>query len=805
MGKPLEGISVMPPQMFKVRFPDNKNYDVPENDLDAAISMGGEVVDENMIINPLDASRKNSPNIGSQNALQNNKQNMAENLKDIDYNHINYEQPEQIETVNNENSSPSRDKIFQVKFPDNKTYEVPEKDLQKAASMGGKIVTQEKDSIGKLVARSAKTIGSEVIGSVPDLATSVYNIPATLENAKTPSMKKNSQSYFVPESPFPEASVYPDAQLPIIPSVAHAIDSSIDKATDDYTKTEEGDSLQSGLRLASAVATPGGLAKAATKLGQKGVAKGLGALGTTEPIGLAAAGTTGIASEEAAKSGYGAGTSIGLGLAAGAGVGTVGALSKALNTKLALAKLTGNSPKNINLEAVDAAASAGLEIPNTIANESKSLAHFEQVISKAPYFGTKYAKKLNESDKSYANKVQEAIKNVGEKLVDSESSLDIGNMIKETFNKVKQSVIDEKDALYDAAIAGIPQGAKIVPTHTIKTMNKIKDSIQTLRADPAESFLLNYINDVQPLMGKSKPIPVMLIAGSKRSLNGIIDWDKESIGAAKRLKEIQHAYKEDLKKYGKINPEWYKKFSKADNFYGKYLGDKALGSDTLKKIYSQENPEKIIENLKNISDFEKLSQSLGHDKSGQQFFNSIKREKLVDLISGKVVNQNSDTVSYLGFSKALENKQNKELIKYLAGDNYSQLEKLNTYAKAATRHKSRNPNPSGTAPTKLIYTMLTGGVGGALTKGVVGAVTGLTGPLALGGVLGSTLSWLLTNKKALNWGIEAARKQASGKYKAAETISNRLVRLMKEDLGDDVAKQFIAISKEYANKPNQQD
>jgi hypothetical protein len=598
-------------QNLRVRFPDNKTYEVPETQIDHAISLGGEVVGDNLTANPLDASIQNSPN--SSNALNNNKQNAAANLNDIDYTHINHEQPEQTQGIDGKVASSPQLGMLKVRFPDNKTYEVPEKDLQKATSMGGKVVKQEEDSIGRLAARSAKTVASEIVGSLPDLATSVYNIPATLENAKNASMKENNPSYFTPESPFPEKPIYSEQKLPIIPSVASAVDSSIDKATNDYTKTKEGDSLQSGLRLASAVATPGGVSKLAGKLGQKGAEKVLGALGTTNPVGLSGAAATGAATEEASKAGYGTAASVGLGLTAGGALGTGAALAKSLNAKLALAKLTGNSPKNINLEAVDAAAAAGLDIPNTIANESKSLAHVEQVISKAPYFGTKYAKKLSQSDKDYANKVQEAIKSVGEKLVDSESSLDMGNIIKDALNDVKTSVINEKDELYQLTNSLLPEGASQIPTHTIDAISKIRNNTKTLVPSPDQTSVLSYLDRLENgiVLGNGQfktatPVPVEMLVGSKISLNDIINWDVNASGSKKQLRMIQAAIKEDLKEYGKKNPKWYSSFTKADEFYGKYLGDEALGSETLKKIFAQEDPEKILPNLNKISDFKFL-------------------------------------------------------------------------------------------------------------------------------------------------------------------------------------------------------
>lgn len=758
------------PTFYRVRNPtNNKFYNVPEHDLDQAISLGGEVVNDN----------KSTPHKISH------------------------------------SSSDSSNEYSLVKSPSGKIYKVPNRDLNSAKQMGGKVITTdelsppipEEDTIGKFSARSAKSLTAGALGGVPDTIASIYNIPAHLENAKTSSMKQNNQSAFAPESFVPEAPVYPDQKLPIIPSVTEKIDSDIDKLTNDYTKTKEGDSIQEGLKTIGAVASPGGLSKLAGNIGMKATSKALGTLGTTNPIGLAAAGAAGYGSSEATKAGYGALGAIGAGLGSGAAVGAVGAIGKSLlkslDVKLALATLTGNSPKNIDLDVVKSLEMSGLPFTNTLVNKSNALALADQTISKAPLFGTRRAKKLDLNDKAYASAVEDSIKKVGDKIIESDSPLDIGSMIKDTFSNVKQSVINEKDILYDEAISLLPKESFILPENLMHAIDSVRGKIKTLRASSDQTFVLNYLNDVEKgiLIGGAEgkrvlaPVPMDMLVGSKVSLNDIIDWDIKASGPRKLLNEMHHAMKEDIAAYGKKNPEWYKKFSEADGFYGKYLGDEALGSDTLKnKIFSQDDPEKILLSLNKISDFKNIKESLGRDESGQKFFDSIKRQKLSDLLMGKLIDPKTGHVSYNGFSKVFASSENKELVKYLAGDQYKQIINFNEQAKAAIRRNQRIPNPSGTAPTKTVISALGGAITGAFIGGVAGAVTGGVYPLLGLGIMGQGLSWLVSNKLPLKWGIEGAKKQASGNFKAAETYSNRIQRAMQKDMGDDFVRQFLAIS-----------
>jgi hypothetical protein len=670
------------------------------------------------------------------------------------------------------------------------------RDLSKFKSFQPIESDSNEDSWGKYVARKAKDLTAGAVGGLIDTATSTYNIPAALTNASN-ELNKDNPLEIDPISGVPiQKSEGERPQLPLIPSATEAIDKKIDSVTNDYTKTPEDEKTsQAALRTVGSVLSPGGLAKGAASLGMKGTSKVLGAIGSTNPTSLAAAGAAGAATHEASERGYGTVAAIGTGLGAGAATGAALGVAKAFNTKIALAKLTGNSPKNINLEALQAAESAGLDYPNTLVNEGRGLAAAEQVVAKSPYFGTKYNRKLSKIDKEYSNKVDEAIKNVGERIVESGDSLDVGSQIKETFQNVKKSIEAEKNLFYEEANALLPEGASITPKHLAEAVEKVRNSMKTLGPSEDQNYVLNYLNKIEPgfILGSGKDkvavaAPVDMISGTKVSINDIINWQVKASGPKDKLKLIQSAIKEDLKEYGKTNPEWYKKFSEADQFYGKYLGDKALSSDTVKKVLSQENPEKILTNLKDISDFKNLNQALGRDAAGQKFFDSIKREKLTDLIMGKVIDNKTGNVTYLPFAKVIENPQTKQLIKYLAGDNYQEILSLKKYAEAAIKRNQRNPNPSGTGPTNAII----GGFVGAAAES--GGIIKKAKNLAYLGVAGAGLSWLVNNKTALKWGIEGAKKQAAGNYKDASVLGKRIERSMAKDLGEDFVKQFVALS-----------
>ncbi len=756
------------PIKIKVKTPDGKIWEIPESSLDAAIARGADLLNET----------EQQEYLGVPQAP--NKDNLAPPI----------------------NNAPT--KMSKVKMPDGRVWDVPEDKLSVAQERGGKILDEDPNynQVFKTVARSAKTLAASATGGLVDTATSLYNIPASLENAKTPEMRSVGRA-MDEMNPYAVDTDVEATNLPIIPSAEHAIENKIDEATGGYTNTKEGDSTQAALRMVGSIASPGGLAKGAARIGAKGATTVLAGLGTTKPVGLAGAAATGAVASEAEKAGYGGVASAALGLGAGIGVGLTTSVAKAFNTKLALAKLTGNSPKNIDLNAVKAFEEAGLPYTNTTVNESKGLKGVEEIMSKTPYFGTKQAKTLRANDKEYALALDEAIAKVGEKIAqhDSPSSLDTGNIIKEVFEDTKAYTDNIKNELYGEANKLLPAAAEGMPSHLSESISKIRKTVKTLRPSADESFLLKYLDDLEAgfvLGGESSktivPVPVEMLVGTKRSLNDIINWDVKASGVRNQLKQLQHASQQDIEAYGKTNTKWYEAYKKADAFYGERLGSKAFASDSVKKkILSAENPEKILGTLNDISDFKALKQSLEVNEAGAKFFDSIKREKLTDLIMGKTIDTSKESVNYSGFAKAMENPRTKELIKYLAGDNYKELDKFLSVAKAAVRRNARIVNPSGTAPTNTVISSILA----VLTGTGVGAVAGATVAASSAAKLGTLaygLNWLVTNKKALNMGIEAAKKQAAGDMKAANILSGRLERSMVDNLGDDFVRQFLALS-----------
>ncbi len=346
-------------------------------------------------------------------------------------------------------------------------------------------------------------------------------------------------------------------------------------------------------------------------------------------------------------------------------------------------KLMGLTPKSMNIEAARAARDLGIDLPAAAVTDSKLTALADQYLGKAPIFGNKLKNKYLLAEEQ----TQKALSDIFDEIGPARTP-EIEGQIAGRYNKVATS---------------LPQEAKVLPINLKKAIDDIK--INTAILSPDEKSLLQSLetikNEIEPaskIISQYGPIKLPLqeydvnkLVGTKKSLNSIIKWDTDA-GVKNQLKKIQKAISQDIKEYGKTNPEWYDAFKEADKLYG----------------------------------------------------DVAKREKLENILGHKTTNYATDSLSYNALAKAIYNPKNTESIKkQLTPDVFKKIQKLGTVAKAMAIKSKNIPNPSGTATT--------GGISAAIFGLFYDPIT--TAKL-LGGGYGA--SRLLTDKKFLDLALKLA-------------------------------------------------
>jgi len=346
-------------------------------------------------------------------------------------------------------------------------------------------------------------------------------------------------------------------------------------------------------------------------------------------------------------------------------------------------KLMGLTPKGMNIEAAKAARDLGIDLPAAAVTDSKLTALADQYMGKAPIFGNKLKNKYTFAEEQ----TQKVLSDIFDEIGPSRTP-EVEGHIASLYNKVATS---------------LPQEAKVLPVNLKKAIDDIK--INTAILSPDEKSLLQSLetikNEIEPaskIVSQYGPIKLPLqeydvnkLVGTKKSLNSIIKWDTDA-GVKNQLKKIQKAISQDIKEYGKTNPEWYDAFKEADKLYG----------------------------------------------------DVAKRERLENILGRKATNYATDSLSYNALAKAINDPKNTESIKkQLTPDVFKKIQKLGTVAKAMAIKSKNIPNPSGTATT--------GGISAAIFGLFYDPIT--TAKL-LGGGYGA--SRLLTDKKFLDLALKLA-------------------------------------------------
>jgi len=346
-------------------------------------------------------------------------------------------------------------------------------------------------------------------------------------------------------------------------------------------------------------------------------------------------------------------------------------------------KLMGLTPGSMNIEAAKAARDLGIDLPAAAVTDSKLTALVDQYLGKAPIFGNKLKNKYTLAEEQ----TQKALSDIFDEIGPPRTP-EVEGQIAGRYNKVATS---------------LPLEAKVLPVNLKKAIDDIK--INTAILSPDEKSLLQSLetikNEIEPaskIVSQYGPIKLPLqeydvnkLVGTKKSLNSIIKWDTDA-GVKNQLKKIQKAISQDIKEYGKTNPEWYDAFKEADKLYG----------------------------------------------------DVAKRERLENILGRKATNYATDSLSYNALAKSINDPKNTESIKkQLTPDVFKKIQKLGTVAKAMAIKSKNIPNPSGTATT--------GGISAAIFGLFYDPIT--TAKL-LGGGYGA--SRLLTDKKFLDLALKLA-------------------------------------------------
>lgn len=486
-----------------------------------------------------------------------------------------------------------------------------------------------------------------------------------------------------------------------------------------------------GVKLATSVATGGGLGKALTSLPKAAASL----LGSTNPQVLIGAVGAGAGTEIAKEQGSGIVGQLGSGLAGGA---IAESLPFVLNKKSwangvekGLINILGLGKKKIKLDALESAEKLGVDLPAAAATNSVITSYANQLISKLPRLGDKLRDKVKKTSDQFQSAWDSMLDSVAPKI-DQKLSKEARSIYKIPNNLLKNS----EDAVSPEIILDKIKGTKEFLKSPIKSdptkkvlsyLNELEEALMPQKMDISKQDLpknfQNFPSHVQEkilneLSSEAPYISIQEVLRSKIEINKIMRdrnvFDRIDTDTLGFLNGVKSSIDATLKEYGVTNPKWYAAFEQAEKKYASLA----------------------------------------------------KRENLEQEFAGKIINPATQEVSYTPLVKMLEDPSKQKFFKNNLGEkNYKKLNDFVNVARSMDNIQRNILNPSSTA--------IVGGAMG-LIHGIVFGTNLVPGVVTVISSIGATK--LLTDKRFLNVAKDFAKNPSV-------PLAKRLDKIVKDRAG----------------------
>lgn len=435
---------------------------------------------------------------------------------------------------------------------------------------------------------------------------------------------------------------------------------------------------------------------------------------------------------------------------------------------------------------------------------------------------------ITNADKGMINAVKEKISSVSPEAL----SGDITSSRTREFLKEESRVIDSQiDKLYnEKAYPRLKETDKHVPQNTSAFINSVlKDNLELSAAvpGPAAKPVATYLKDIgekwgfippknslkefedspdflrkviESFQGTSPEVSVRDMISQLRTTYQYTKHQKEIPGVANLYNGLVGALQKDIE--STANKEFLAEWRTANQYFKQEKVDR-IKTDMAKSLMEGAVPKEAFKLMGAAPEIRQLKKILGDSPKAHQIFNELKRAKLEQVLSNKIIDA-SGSILYGQFSNMfLRNPEGQAVLKELLGDSYVGVRELAKIAQEFVKSGKEFGNPSRTSFSikdlnsieniiKMIPENL-GSVGGGLAaKSFIGG-TGLEVPTAT-----YFLSRLLSNKKYVDSALKYSKVHSQ---KEKTTIVNRMSRIAKHTFIDQPMKypqSTISLHKENA-------
>jgi len=704
------------PTIFKVKRPDGQIWDIPEENLDKAISLGGEVMEDYSVQpmaqqQPIDAS----PSMNVPQQITPNEQVV----------------PEQ---------NPS-EKMFKIKRPDGQIWDIPQSNLEKAKQLGGEVIQDL--SLGDRALQFASGAAS-LVGAAGDITNKFIAAPslnlvggATELAAKGAGLVSPEAEEFInkgAEKVYQARDYYGNTHLAeqaehAVENVAgkdispHDTTGRILKNTGEFsvplsnvtkgakTVVEFGKALGKHLGISAA----GGIAPETTYSEKGTVLNGIEELVQTLSFMITADNALSTSKKDIINNiGNLINKTFGKSESASA-LNAVKETKKELGhtkDKLIGKVLSLGSKPTSDFNAV--AKSENIDLPFNIALGGRFKNFLANTVFQSLFTNKAYHAVVEGADASMIKAVRDKVEDIGSFTTFEGASSNTADFLKKEENTIGKEVkklygesdalINEKDKIklpnLTSAIEDIlpkisapdPSDDMIFVAKRISKMGKAWGLLPDLtKYENAPEILIEQIK--KNWKQTSKEIPVSEVIVQLKALHKHLNYEKNIKGVKAFVNQLIGAVEKDLS--GSPNQEFLKKRKVASNYFKENEADR-IRTDMARSIMTGEVPKEAIKFMGSVGQIRKLENILGDSSNAKEIMGSLKRAKGQDMVLDNLID-NVGTISYAKFATLFNKKSsNQALLKEVLGESYEPLKKLSGVSQEFVKSGKLFGNPSKT-------------------------------------------------------------------------------------------------------------
>ena len=455
---------------------------------------------------------------------------------------------------------------------------------------------------------------------------------------------------------------------------------------------------------------------------------------------------------------------------------------------------------NPNLEVNAAARAEGIDLPFEVALGGKVNKFLANTGLKSLFVTKAYNNVIEHADRDMINAVKNKINEINPMQFDGElASINAKDFLKSESSQIKNEV----NKLYDHSSSLLKETDAIRPVNTYEAMNDILPKISPASPSKDMQFVASRISRIGkewgflPDLSKFEDSPQLIrkikeawgkgdglkeVAASEidnqlKALKNDLRYEKDIPGVKNLLNGFISSLEKDLG--GIANKDFLEARGSANKYFKENVAER-IRTNMAESILKGEVPKDAFVYMESAPNIRQLKKIMGDSEGANEIITSLKRAKLEQILVSSIMDS-SGTITYSKLSNLFNKSPEKQaLLKELLGEQYAGMKKLADISQGFVSAGKDFGNASRT-------TLSARDIGGLKdvisvlgnTVATIGGATALHGiapaaalePL---GIMG--LSWIASNKKIVNTAIKYA--ESAKKSRDQEIIGNRLTRMV---------------------------